>query len=120
MQLFEVSDTLNQPYEVYLSDTREFPLHCHYYSEILYIRSGSIRITDPIFEAQTKNKLGNTDVKYWIETTVKNALIDWMLKHPEDANLLLEKVVRNQEIRKEIQKVQKKGKDMAKNCLTIP
>lgn len=45
MQLFEVSDTLNQPYEVYLSDTREFPLHCHYYSEILYIKSGSIRIT---------------------------------------------------------------------------
>lgn len=45
MQLFEVTDTLNQPYEVYLSDTREFPLHCHYYSEILYIKSGSIRIT---------------------------------------------------------------------------
>ena len=45
MQLFEVSDTLNQPYEVYLSDTREFPLHCHYYSEILYIKAGSIRIT---------------------------------------------------------------------------
>jgi len=45
MQLFEVSDTLNQPYEVYLSDTREFPLHCHYYSEILYIKTGSIRIT---------------------------------------------------------------------------
>ena len=45
MQLFEVSDALNQPYEVYLSDTIEFPLHCHYYSEILYIKSGSIRIT---------------------------------------------------------------------------
>lgn len=45
MQLFEVSDILNQPYEVYLSDTREFPLHWHYYSEILYIKSGSIRIT---------------------------------------------------------------------------
>ncbi len=45
MQLFEVSDTLNQPYEVYLSDTKEFPLHWHYYSEILYIKSGSIRIT---------------------------------------------------------------------------
>lgn len=45
MQLFEVSDTLNQPYEVYLSDTKEFPLHWHYYSEILYIKSGSFRIT---------------------------------------------------------------------------
>lgn len=45
MQLFEVSDSLNQPYEVYLSDTKEFPLHWHYYSEILYIKHGSIRIT---------------------------------------------------------------------------
>ncbi len=45
MQLYEVSDTLNQPYEVYLSEELCFPLHWHYYSEILYIRSGSIRIT---------------------------------------------------------------------------
>ena len=78
------------------------------------IGSVAVKIQEPLFESQTKNKLGNTDVKYWIENTVKTALIDWMLKHPEDANLLLEKVVRNQEIRKEIQKVQKKGKDMAK------
>ena len=74
------------------------------------IGSVAVKIQEPLFESQTKNKLGNTDVKYWIENTVKTALIDWMLKHPEDANLLLEKVVRNQEIRKEIQKVQKKGK----------
>ncbi len=45
MQLFEVTDTLNQPYEVYLSDTKSFPLHWHYYSEILFIKHGSIRIT---------------------------------------------------------------------------
>ncbi len=45
MQLFEVSDILNQPYEVYLSDTKEFPLHWHYYSEILYIKKGSLRIS---------------------------------------------------------------------------
>ncbi len=45
MQLFEVSATLNQPYEIYLSETKEFPLHWHYYSEILYIKKGSIRIT---------------------------------------------------------------------------
>lgn len=45
MQLYEVSDILNQPYEVYLSDTKSFPLHWHYYSEILHIKKGSIRIT---------------------------------------------------------------------------
>ena len=45
MQLYEVSDVLNQPYEVYLSEEISFPLHWHYYSEILSIRKGSIRIT---------------------------------------------------------------------------
>jgi len=44
MQLYEVSDTLNQPYEVHLSEVINFPLHWHYYSEILYIKKGSIRI----------------------------------------------------------------------------
>ncbi|MBP3616900.1 MAG: helix-turn-helix domain-containing protein [Lachnospiraceae bacterium] len=45
MQLYEFSDVLNQPYEVYLSEEKSFPLHWHYYSEILYIKKGSIRIT---------------------------------------------------------------------------
>ena len=45
MQLYEFSDTLNQPYEIYLSDTKSFPLHWHYYSEILYLKKGSIQIT---------------------------------------------------------------------------
>ncbi len=45
MQLYEFSDILNQPYEVYLSEEKAFPLHWHYYSEILYIKKGSIRIT---------------------------------------------------------------------------
>lgn len=44
MQLYEFSDILNQPYEVYLSEEKSFPLHWHYYSEILYIKKGSIRI----------------------------------------------------------------------------
>jgi len=45
MQLYEVSDILNQPYEVYLSEEKNFPLHWHYYSEILYIKKGTIQIT---------------------------------------------------------------------------
>ncbi len=44
MELYEYSDIMNEPYEVYLSDTKTFPLHWHYYSEILYIKKGTLRI----------------------------------------------------------------------------
>lgn len=74
----------------------------------------AVKIEEPLFESQTKNKLGNTDVRGWIESTVKQAVIDFMLKHPEDAETLLEKIRRNEQVRKEIQKVQKQSSPMAK------
>lgn len=74
----------------------------------------AVKIEEPLFESQTKNKLGNTDVRGWIEGTVKQAVIDFMLKHPEDAEQLLEKIRRNEQVRKEIQKVQKQSSPMAK------
>ncbi len=74
----------------------------------------AIKIQNPHFESQTKTKLDNTDIKGWIEGTVKQAVIDYMLKNTDDANLLLEKIQRNEQVRKEIQKVQKQGSAIAK------
>lgn len=45
MELFEYIDTMNQPYDIFCKNSEASPLHWHYYSEILYIRNGSIRIT---------------------------------------------------------------------------
>lgn len=44
MELFEYIDIMNQPYDIFYTDNVHSPLHWHYYSEILYILSGSIRI----------------------------------------------------------------------------
>lgn len=44
MKLFEYIDTMNQPYDIFCTDSVHSPLHWHYYSEILYIYSGSIQI----------------------------------------------------------------------------
>lgn len=44
MQLFEYIDTLNQPYDIFLTDSFSAPLHWHYYSEILYIMKGRAAI----------------------------------------------------------------------------
>ena len=45
---------------------------------------------------------------------MKQAVVDYLHRHTDDANLLLEKVKRNEELRKEISAVQKKGREMSK------
>ena len=44
MELFEYIDMLQKPYDIFYTDSVHSPLHWHYYSEILYIISGSVRI----------------------------------------------------------------------------
>ena len=74
----------------------------------------AIKLQDPVFESQTKNKLGNTDIKGWIVGTVKQAVVDYLHRHLDEAELLLEKVRKNEEVHKEIQSVKKKTKEMSK------
>ena len=52
----------------------------------------AVKIQDPVFESQTKNKLGSTDVKPWITKEVKEQVILWLHRNPEAAEALLEKV----------------------------
>lgn len=44
MELFEYFDLMQQPYDIFYTDSVHSPLHWHYYSEILYIISGSVKI----------------------------------------------------------------------------
>lgn len=78
------------------------------------VSSIAIKIQNPMFESQTKNKLGNTDIRSWIVSTVKQAIEDYLHRHLQEAELLLEKVKRNQDLRKEISAVQKGTKEMKK------
>jgi topoisomerase-4 subunit B len=56
----------------------------------------AIKLQDPVFESQTKNKLGNTDVKGWIVGAVKDAVVDYMHRNLDEAQLIVEKVERNE------------------------
>ncbi len=81
----------------------------------------SVKIIEPVFESQTKNKLGNTDIRAWIVNKVKDAVSSAMYKDSELADRILEKVQRNQKIRKELQSVRKEAKAKAKKvALKIP
>ena len=81
----------------------------------------AIKVKDPVFESQTKNKLGNTDVRGPIVAAVRDAVVDYLHKNREVAEILLDKVARNEQMHRQIQEVKKKGREtQQKTRLRIP
>jgi len=74
----------------------------------------AIKIKDPVFESQTKNKLGNTEVRSWIVNTIKDAVSSALYKDTESAQTLIEKILRNEKVRKELQSVRTEARAKAK------
>lgn len=81
----------------------------------------AVKIKDPVFESQTKNKLGNTEVRSWIIGEVKGAVVDYLHKNSETAKILEDKIVNNEKLRKELAAVKKEARAAAKKIsLNIP
>ena len=81
----------------------------------------SIKIKDPVFESQTKNKLGNTNIKAWIVQEVKAAVIDFLHKNDGTAKKIQAKIVSNENLRKELNAVRKEAKELSKKtAIRIP
>ena len=81
----------------------------------------SVRIKEPVFESQTKNRLGNTDIRGWIIAGIKKSFMDFLYKNPEIAGNLQKKVQINERLRKELMNVKKAVRDRAKKTtLGIP
>ena len=74
----------------------------------------AVKIKEPVFESQTKNKLGNTDIKSWIVNKVKDEVADFLHKNSEEAQVILEKVSNNERLRKQLQAVKKEARAKAK------
>lgn len=74
----------------------------------------TVKIKEPIFESQTKNKLGNTDIRSWIVQEVKEAVEDFLHKNSEIADIVMHKINLNERIRKELASVKKLIKEKAK------
>jgi len=74
----------------------------------------AIKIKDPVFESQTKNKLGNTEVRAWIVNQVREIVSSALYKDGDTAQALLEKIVRNENVRKELQSVRSEARANAK------
>lgn len=81
----------------------------------------AVKVQDPVFESQTKNKLGSTDVRPWIVAAVKEQVVLWLHQQPETAERLLEKIRANERIRKELASVKKEARERAKKvAVRIP
>ncbi|MBE9519638.1 MAG: type IIA DNA topoisomerase subunit B [Proteobacteria bacterium] len=81
----------------------------------------AVKIKEPIFESQTKNKLGNTEIRGSIVNEVREAVSAFMYKNSNAAERMLEKIQLNERVRKELQHVRKEARAKSKKvALKIP
>ena len=78
----------------------------------------SIRLKDPVFESQTKNKLGNTEIRTDLVNRVREEMLQFFNRNKEIAEKVVAKVQDTRQLRKELQEVKKLARDRAK-AITI-
>ena len=59
----------------------------------------SVKVPDPEFEGQTKTKLGNTEVKSFVQKICNEQLTHWFESNPSDAKTILNKAVSSAQAR---------------------
>ena len=81
----------------------------------------AVKLQDPVFESQTKNKLGSTDVRPWIVQEVRTNVVRWLHKNKKSAEALITKVKANERLRKELSSIKKEARERAKKvAIRIP
>jgi DNA gyrase subunit B/topoisomerase-4 subunit B len=73
-----------------------------------------IKVKDPVFESQTKNKLSNGEVRAPIVQEVKDAVQNLLYKNEEVGKKIIDRVLFNEKLRKELAAVQKEAKEKQK------
>ena len=85
----------------------------------------SIKVMEPVFESQTKTKLGSTDmgseagmpsVRTFVNDFVKTKLDNYLHKNPATADALLRKILQAERERKELSGIRKLATDRAKKA----
>jgi len=81
----------------------------------------AVKIQDPVFESQTKNKLGTTGIRPWIVKDVRDQVVLWLHKNRATAEEILTKVKANERIRKELASIKKEAKERSRKvAIRIP
>ncbi|QAT41735.1 DNA topoisomerase (ATP-hydrolyzing) subunit B [Aminipila luticellarii] len=54
----------------------------------------SVKLTEPQFEGQTKTKLGNSEMRGFVETSTNENLTAFLEEHPNEARIIIDKCLR--------------------------
>lgn len=73
-----------------------------------------VKVKEPMFESQTKNKLSNAEIRGPIVQETKEAVQNLLYKNPEVANKIIERIAFNEKLRKELAAVKKEAKEKQK------
>ena len=81
----------------------------------------SVKVQEPVFESQTKTKLGSLTVapegesiRLFVGNFLKEKLDNYLHKNPQTADAMLEKIQRSERERKELKGIQKIARERAK------
>ena len=83
----------------------------------------SVRVQEPVFESQTKTKLGSltrepngVQIRTWINDFIKTELDNYLHKYPETARALELKILQSERERKEIAGIKKLANERARKA----
>ena len=74
----------------------------------------SVRLQEPVFESQTKNKLGNTEIRGELVAKIREITVDLLHRNPKAAEAALIKIEDTVKLRKELQSIKKMARERAR------
>ena len=87
------------------------------------VGSIAVRVQEPVFESQTKTKLGSLNVapdgltmRSFVNDFVKKELDNYLHQHPDSADALLKRILQSERERKEIAGIKKIANERAKKA----
>jgi len=74
----------------------------------------AIRLKEPVFESQTKNKLGNNEIRSDLVAQIKDITADLLHRNKDAADAMIKKIKETEKIRKEMNSVKKLARERAR------
>jgi topoisomerase IV subunit B len=83
----------------------------------------SVRVIEPVFESQTKTKLGSMNIapdgptmRSFINDFIKTELDNYLHRHPETADALMKRIIQSERERRDMAGIKKLANDRAKKA----